>query len=363
MGWLNNFITSHIDKSYTENVIKDAQATFEKPEVSQKAVIEKAIQASLDAIHAIKTSLEGRIETITSNLESMKQSFKSELKAEVSKLDSKFTNRINTLEKELKDNAVVHIIKSPKETNEVEGIVHEMFDTVLTMVNNDIPVFLSGPAGCGKNHLCKQVAEALGMNFYFTNAVTQEYRLTGFIDANGKYHETEFYKAAVNGGLFMLDEIDGSIPEVLILLNAAIANRYFDFPTGRIELHPNFRIIAAGNTVGTGGDSLYTGRTRLDAASLDRFCLVQMNYSKAIERAITNNNKELISFVRVLRETSSLIVSYRALIAITLLESEMELTKVLKMSLIKGISADNVRTIQGRLPSISNKYIEAFMRL
>ena len=66
----------------------------------------------------------------------------------------------------------------------VEGVQHEKFDTVLKFVANDEPVFLTGPAGSGKNFLCKQVADALDLKFYFTNAVTQEYKLTGFTDAS-----------------------------------------------------------------------------------------------------------------------------------------------------------------------------------
>ena len=117
-------------------------------------------------------------------------------------------------------------------------------------------MFLAGPAGSGKNVICKQIAKALDLDFYFSNAVTQEYKLTGFTDANGTYHESQFYKAFRNGGLFMLDEMDASIPEVLIILNAAIANRYFDFPApiGYVEAHPDFRVVAAGNTFGNGAD-------------------------------------------------------------------------------------------------------------
>ena len=136
-------------------------------------------------------------------------------------------------------------VVTEKKTNVVQGITHEKFETVLQLVNCNIPVFLTGPAGCGKNVLCKQVSEALGIEFYFSNAVTQEYKLTGFIDANGRFHETQFYKAFTEGGLFMLDEIDASTPEVLVILNAAIANGYFDFPTGRAEAHEDFRLIAA----------------------------------------------------------------------------------------------------------------------
>ena len=349
MGWLNNFITSHINKSYSEDIIKRAHSSFDKPDFDQESIVKSTTKKVLDSVE--------------SNLESKLTNVKFEAAKNTKEITEKLTNRIATLEKELKNNSTIHVIKTSTKTREIKGIVHEMFDTVLTMVNKDIPVFLSGPAGCGKNYLCKQVADALGLDFYFTNAVTQEYHLTGFIDASGIYHETEFYKAATKGGLFFLDEIDGSIPEVLILLNAAIANRYFDFPNGRVTLHPNFRIIAAGNTSGSGGDSLYTGRTRLDAASLDRFCLVRINYSKAIERAITNNNKELLAFAAVLRNNSNLIVSYRALIAITLLEGSLELTEIIKMSILKGSPADVIRTIQSRIQHSSNKYIQAFMCL
>ena len=88
--------------------------------------------------------------------------------------------------------------------------------------------------------------------------------------------------------------MDASVPETLIILNAAIANRYFDFPTGRVRANPKFRVIAAGNTLGTGADINYTGRYSLDRASLDRFALVQIDYSREIENAITGS---IVGFV------------------------------------------------------------------
>ena len=49
------------------------------------------------------------------------------------------------------------------------------------------PVLLVGSAGTGKNHLVKQVADAIGLEFYFASSVKQGRRLLGFIDANGNY--------------------------------------------------------------------------------------------------------------------------------------------------------------------------------
>lgn len=257
----------------------------------------------------------------------------------------------------------IHEIKTPAGTKEVKGTVHEQFEKVCTLVNMDIPVFLSGAAGTGKNVICKQVAEALNLDFYFTNAVTQEFQLKGFIDANGAYHETQFYKAFTQGGLFFLDEMDGSIPETLIILNSAIANRYFDFPTGKVEAHPDFRIIAAGNTVGTGADIEYTGRFQLDASSLDRFALVTIDYSPAIEKAVSGGNEELCKFAREFREVTEKVgirclFTYRSMERITKLEELFELPEVLKMALTKGLSKDDIKIIVNEFKGTS-KYLTA----
>ena len=235
---------------------------------------------------------------------------------------------------------------------EMRGIQHDKFETVLKFVANDEPVFLTGPAGSGKNVLCKQVAEALGLNFYFTNAVTQEYKLTGFTDANGNYHATQFYKAFKDGGVFMLDEMDASIPEVLVILNAAIANRYFDFPApiGYVEAHPDFRVIAAGNTTGHGADFEYVGRNQLDGASLDRFAVVKIDYSQAIEDNVALGNKELAQFCRDFRKSAdkngvNVIVSYRAIGRLAKMLQLLDTEEAIETCLLKGLEKDDINVI------------------
>lgn len=265
---------------------------------------------------------------------------------------------------------IVEIRAPGKEPRPVTGTFHEAFPTVVKLVNMDLPVYLSGEAGTGKNVICKQVAEALNIPFYFTNAVTQEHKLTGFIDAGGHYHETQFYKAFKDGGLFFLDELDASIPEVLIILNAAIANRYFDFPTGKVTAHKDFRLIAAGNTFGTGADNVYSGRYNLDGASMDRFNVIPIKYSDKIERAITDNDKDLLDFCHAFRgltKTSNIncIFSYRALDAITKLKEVLPIKVALKISLIKGMDKDDLILLQKGIKGIpeSNKYLIAFKEL
>lgn len=258
-----------------------------------------------------------------------------------------------------------HEVITPKTTKKITGVVHEKFDLVLNLVNADVPTFLTGAAGTGKNVICKQIAEALDLDFYFTNAVTQEYKLTGFIDAHGRYHETEFYKAFKNGGLFFLDEMDASIPETLIVLNAAIANRYFDFPNGKIEAHENFRVIAAGNTYGTGADIEYSGRYQLDAASLDRFALVEIDYSKNIENALADGDEELVEFVESFRKATRRagikhLITYRAVDRIAKLRDILPLAEALKIAFLKNLEKDDINIILTECDlRDSNRYYKA----
>ena len=249
--------------------------------------------------------------------------------------------------------------------SELKGVQHEAFETVLKFVANEEPVMLVGPAGSGKNELCKQVAEALGLDFYFTNAVTQEYKITGFTDANGRYQETQFYKAFKDGGLFMLDEMDASIPEVLVILNSAIANGYFDFPApiGFVKAHPNFRVIAAGNTLGHGADYEYVGRNQLDGASLDRFALVEVGYSKTIEDYMALGDRELADFCRDYREAAKkaglkIIVSYRAIKRLAKMVNLLSIKDALSTCLTKGLEKDDLKIVCTNL-SKSSKYADA----
>jgi hypothetical protein len=229
---------------------------------------------------------------------------------------------------------------------------HSEYDTIKTCIDLDIPVYLVGDAGTGKNHTLQEIAADLGMEFYFTNSIQQEYKITGFIDAGGKYHETEFYRAFKSGGLFFLDEMDASIPEVLVLLNAAIANRYFEFPNGKIDAHPQFRVVAAGNTMGSGANELYTGRLVLDSATLDRFAVIEFDYDKNIELSLAKGNVDLVNFIRSLREYCKKngirgTFSYRMIMAVQKLEAaKMDLTQVIKIAVVKGLDVDTIKTLK-----------------
>lgn len=263
----------------------------------------------------------------------------------------KVGDAVASIKAEMEDKEI-EVTAPPKKVEYEEGIVHhEKYETIKMCLMSDIPVYLAGPAGSGKNHTVEQIADELGWEFYFSNSVQQEYKLTGFIDAGGKYHETEFYKACTSDKdcVFFLDEMDASISEVLVLLNAAIANGYFEFPNGRVELeHVHF--VAAGNTVGSGADEMYTGRMVLDQATLDRFAIIEFDYSLRIEMAISKGNADLVSFIRQLREEADkkgirATFSYRCITMVTKLEvAGMDDEEIIRIAVMKGLDKDTINT-------------------
>ena len=247
-----------------------------------------------------------------------------------------------------------------EEEEEDNTIHHEKEELITKLVKRNLPVYLYGHAGTGKTSVCISIAKKLGLKFYFSASVTQEHKLTGFVDANGKYNDTPFFHAFTEGGLFLIDEMDNSAPEVLTLLNAAIAQRMFVIPKyGVVKAHPDFRIIAAGNTLGTGADSEYVSRVQLDSATLNRFIPVSFDYSLAIEKAIAKDN-ELVDFVHSLREAISesgisYVISYRNITYFDKLKEVLPENEALKVAFTGYMDNDNLSMVVANLDSC-NKY-------
>ena len=227
-------------------------------------------------------------------------------------------------------------------------LVHEQFDSVLKAVAAEVPVMLVGPAGSGKTTICEQVAQALDLRFYFTGAVASEYKLSGFVDAQGRIVSTAFRDAYTNGGLFLFDEVDASMPQAIMAFNAALANGHCDFPgdTEPTKRHPDFRVVAAANTFGRGADRQYVGRNQLDAASLDRFVIISMDYDEKLERALAGNTEWARKVQRIRREINKQqirhIVSPRASIqGARLLAAGFSIDEVLESTVWKGLDKDS----------------------
>jgi len=252
--------------------------------------------------------------------------------------------------------------------SENSEVKHEKFDKLLKLLKKKKAIYLYGPAGTGKSKLAEQLAKSLNLNFYPMSTITQEFKFTGYEDGNGLYHDTNFHKAVKDGGVFFIDEMDSCASDVLVGLNACLANGYFDFPHETIKCHPDFRVVSAGNTIGRGADSDYVGRQALDLSTLDRFLTIKIDYDKNIDLAVANNDESLVQFAHALRKASNeteitILMSYRAISNIADLIEDFELEEIMEWSVLKGLEQDDAMMLINNMKlEASNKYYKALKK-
>ena len=258
-------------------------------------------------------------------------------------------------------------------TNVLPGqLFHNKFEEVVKVLSLRLHPLLVGPAGSGKNVILEQAAKALKLNFYYVNDVTEEHKVMGFVDANGKFQQTQFFKAFTKGGLIMIDEMDNSHPSALLAINAALGtgyHQYLTFPDGILyESNPDFYLAAAANTYGTGSDQIYCGRSSLDGASLNRFLPIFIDYDKNLEQNLVKNTSILNLFWQV-RESINKnkirhVISTRNIVnADRMLNSNMfTLNNIFDYTIIQSMSEDDLRMILKDLASGSmDNYITSFI--
>ena len=258
-------------------------------------------------------------------------------------------------------------------TNVLPGqLFHNKFEEVVKVLSLRLHPLLVGPAGSGKNVILEQAAKALKLNFYYVNDVTEEHKVMGFVDANGKFQQTQFFKAFTKGGLIMIDEMDNSHPSALLAINAALGtgyHQYLTFPDGILyESNPDFYLAAAANTYGTGSDQIYCGRSSLDGASLNRFLPIFIDYDKNLEQNLVKNTSILNLFWQVRKSINKNkirhVISTRNIVnADRMLNSNMfTLNSIFDYTIIQSMSEDDLRMILKDLASGSmDNYITSFI--
>lgn len=192
------------------------------------------------------------------------------------------------------------IVTIGEETRHTTGLAHKCLPLLIQSLTAGLHVWLAGPSGSGKTHAAEQAAEALGLSFELQGAMTMAHELMGFVDAGGRYHDTPFVRAFVHGGLILLDEIDAGSNEALLCLNAALANGVMSLPTGDVvRVNADFKCIGAANTYGGGASHEYVGRTRIDAAFLQRFgAAIQWDYDESLELEMSGNRDWALRVIR-----------------------------------------------------------------
>ena len=179
-----------------------------------------------------------------------------------------------------------------------EGLYHSAFPTLLRMIGAGMHVYLPGPPGTGKSHMAEQVADTLGWKFgaISLGPTTPESRLWGGMDAHGHFHEPLLIQCLryaqdnpEHGAIFCLDEMDNGHSGIIATLNSLMANGWVTAPNGDIiRVGANFSFIACANTYGTGPTAEFSGRNKLDAATLDRFQYVPVPTDLNVESTMVN---------------------------------------------------------------------------
>jgi cobaltochelatase CobS len=232
----------------------------------------------------------------------------------------------------------------------IEGMQHKQFDILLRVIsscdengNSNLNVWMTGLPGTGKTRACQNVAQALNVEFYCNGSIANKYELIGFKDAHGNYQSTPFRDAWEKGGVYLFDEVDGSVPSAVLAFNSALANGIMAFPDGMLKRHPNCIIIAAANTSGQGATAELVGRMKQDAAFLDRFVFLNWELDEALEKHIAQNDDWCAYVQQVRRNVATkgvkIMVTPRAtFFGAQLLRSGMNFADVKQMTLRKGLT-------------------------
>lgn len=192
------------------------------------------------------------------------------------------------------------------------NVKHGQFNYIVKVIEAGMNVLLTGVAGTGKTTVIKQAAEHLGLQFssYSMTKQTSVNALLGFKSINGTYIPSEFRKAYEEGHIFLLDELDAADANVLLCLNT-LENGYISFPDGIIHGHENFRLCATANPQDS--HSIYTGRSKLDFSTLDRFYAIELERDSNLELLLTSQQT-----VDVIEAARSILKSQGSSIQVTM---------------------------------------------
>lgn len=282
------------------------------------------------------------------------------------------------------ENVVSHIYKRVKKGVEVSGGIkteitiktldgkqlgklstktHQKFERCLRLAGARRNILLIGPAGCGKSYLASQIANALSLpsGHISCSAGMSEGQLLGRLLPTGEggrfeYCRSEFVKFYEEGGVWLFDELDGADSNTLLVLNPCLTTSGYLSVPNRMEnpiakRHPDFVLIAAANTYGTGADRRYVGRNQLDESTIDRFRRgqVEMTYDENLESVLCPDNelRELLQGYRRKVEEAKLerIVSTRFLEDSYIMAQHGDTIKDMEIALFSGWSKDELSKI------------------
>ena len=334
---LSRIVESLFEKKIDELLVKCADAQAKEKEIVIEESLVKALNAVVD--HHVKSPklIDGLVEEI---------------------------------KKMINVNIQRHMVEIPALNIEYvsEHPLHHQFDEVMATLLGGCNIYLYGDAGCGKTQLAEDIAKALGINLYILNA-NDSIGIYGFTDINGVFQHTSFTRFVNDRNpkvaLLYISELDSYDQVAITQMNTAFANKICVINNETVRLSDKHYIICDGNTSGNGASFVYSTRKRMDAATIDRFAFISLDYDRNIEMFVSDNNQELCDFIDRFRQITKeadiqCLATYRAIINISKFEEMFGIEKVLNMFLLKNLDIDDLVSVQKRIDCQNNKYCEAF---
>lgn len=182
----------------------------------------------------------------------------------------------------------------------------DILKSLMMAMEMNIPAFLWGHSGTGKTTIYEQIACRTNrpmLRVQHTANMEEEHIVGGWRLRDGRtiFELGPLPLAMKHGWIYMADEYDFGRPEVLsvyqaILEGKALVIKEADAANRVIQPHPDFRIIATGNTNGQGDETgLYNGTNLQNAANFERFGVVeQMPYmDKKLESRLISQQADI----------------------------------------------------------------------
>jgi MoxR-like ATPase len=181
------------------------------------------------------------------------------------------------------------------------------------------PIFIAGPSGGGKTFLVNQVCaelkrECIRVNFSIETDQTDLIGGPTLVNGNIIYAEGPVIQCLRNGWILLLDEIDRSNPNNILILNGILEGQGFYNPkTGEyIKAAQGFNVIMTANSKGYGDETGKYLSQILDSAFLERLPVTfeQEFPNESTEKKILAHHLDDVDFIdklvkwaRVIRKT------------------------------------------------------------
>lgn len=237
------------------------------------------------------------------------------------------------------------------------ALVHEATKAVIEDMEDGMHVYLTGAPGVGKSRMAATIAKSFGfadedIHFFSCSNMDQKNSLLGFIrPTDGVFVPGPIYWAWKCKFVF-IDEMDAGTGSALVAVNAGLDSPYLTFPNGETLQRPEqLFILAAGNTLGKGGDMMFM-RNQMDAATRNRWVFHHVDYDRNIERQVvepilgerTNAYLRHVWQVRENLEGERVVFSTRNIVAgAKMLRRGRDIETIVERALLPGESADIVR--------------------